>query len=43
MVQAACSIFIGRDEEIVWLLLGGDKSSRQRDVKRAQQLNREYE
>jgi hypothetical protein len=35
--------FYRRDEEIVWLLLGGDKSSRQRDIKRAQQLNREYE
>jgi putative addiction module killer protein len=37
-------IYFGRrGEEIVLLLLGGDKSSQQRDIKRAQRINREYE
>lgn len=35
--------FAQRGGELVLLLIGGDKSSQQRDIKKAKELNREYE
>lgn len=35
--------FARRDNELVLLLLGGNKSSQQRDIERARALNQEYE
>ena len=35
--------FARREKEIVLLLIGGDKSSQQRDFERAKELNEEYE
>ncbi len=35
--------FANRGGEIVLLLVGGDKSSQQRDIEKAKKLNREYE
>lgn len=35
--------FAQRGKEIVLLLIGGDKSSQQRDIKKAQELNKQYE
>jgi len=35
--------FAYRGKEVVLLLVGGDKSAQQKDIERAQKLNREYE
>ena len=35
--------FAQRGKEIVLLLIGGDKSSQQRDIKKAKELNGQYE
>ena len=35
--------FAQREKEIVLLLIGGDKSSQQRDVKKAKEINEQYE
>ena len=35
--------FARRGEEIILLLIGGDKSSQQRDIKKAKELNERYE
>lgn len=35
--------FTQRGKEIVLLLIGGDKSSQQRDIKKAKELNEQYE
>lgn len=35
--------FSRRGNEIILLLIGGDKSTQQRDIAKAKQLNREYE
>jgi len=35
--------FAQRRKEIVLLLIGGDKSSQQRDIKKAQEINEQYE
>ena len=35
--------FAQRGKEIVLLLIGGDKSSQQRDIKRAKEINGQYE
>ena len=35
--------FALRGSEIVLLLIGGDKTSQQRDIKKAKELNRQYE
>ncbi len=35
--------FAQRGQEIVLLLIGGDKSSQQRDIKRAKKINEQYE
>lgn len=35
--------FARKGDELILLLIGGDKSSQQRDVKKAQELNRIYE
>lgn len=32
-----------RENELVLLLIGGDKSSQQRDIAKAKKLNQEYE
>ena len=35
--------YANRDRQIILLLIGGDKSSQERDIEKAKQLNREYE
>ena len=35
--------FAKRGKEIILLLIGGDKSSQQRDIKKAKKLNEQYE
>lgn len=35
--------FARRGEEIILLLIGGDKSSQQRDIEKARELNGQYE
>ena len=35
--------FAQRGQEIVLLLIGGDESSQQRDIKRAKKINEQYE
>ena len=35
--------FAQRGKEILLLLIGGDKSSQQRDIKKAKELNEQYE
>ena len=35
--------FALRGEEVILLLIGGDKSSQQRDIKKAKELNEQYE
>ena len=35
--------FAKRGKEIILLLIGGDKSSQQRDIKKAKELNERYE
>ena len=35
--------FAQRGSEIILLLIGGDKASQQRDIKKAKELNRQYE
>ncbi|RHK01514.1 type II toxin-antitoxin system RelE/ParE family toxin [Olsenella sp. AM04-33] len=35
--------FSWRGNELILLLIGGDKSTQQRDIAKAKQLNKEYE
>jgi len=35
--------YANRDQQIILLLIGGDKSTQKRDIEKAKQLNNEYE